>query len=144
MMRALALDLIREAEGCTLTAKKDSQGFEIGWGHHTPNVFVGLTWTQDQADAQLLIDADNAAADAQYVVGASCWATLNEARQAALIDMAYELGRHRLLGFIDMTRAVQTGDWQKAHDEALNSELATQVPTRSQRDAAILLSGEIA
>ena len=143
-MRALALDLIREAEGCTLTAKKDSQGFEIGWGHHTPNVFVGLTWTQAQADAQLLVDEGIAESDAEYVVGASCWATIDDARQAALIDMAYELGRHRLLGFIDMTRAIQTGDWQKAHDEALNSEWASQVPSRAQRDAAILLSGTIA
>ena len=41
---------------------------------------------------------------------------LNQARQRALLDMAYELGVEGLLGFHDMLAALERGDWAAASD----------------------------
>lgn len=52
------LNLIKEFEGCQLTAY-NATGAEkyltIGWGHYGPDVYAGMTITQDQAN-QMLVD----------------------------------------------------------------------------------------
>lgn len=61
---AAGLKLIESFETCKLVAYQDEKGvWTIGWGHTGPEVVEGLTWTQDQADAQFakdLIWAENA------------------------------------------------------------------------------------
>ena len=54
------LNLIKEFEGCRLTAYKPvpwEQMYTIGWGYY--GVTEGTTWTQAQADSQLEIDLNN-------------------------------------------------------------------------------------
>lgn len=63
-------------------------------------------------------------------------------RQAALVSMAYQLGIAGLLGFSKTMKAVKSGDWQTAHDEALDSLWARQTPARAKRIAKMLLTGE--
>lgn len=49
--------MIRNFEGCRLTAYPDVGGvWTIGVGHTGAGIVEGLTWTQDQADAQLHAD----------------------------------------------------------------------------------------
>ena len=66
---------------------------------------------------------------------------LNQARQGALLDMAYELGVEGLLGFHDMLAALARGDWAGAHAAALKSKWATEVPGRAIVIAAALRKG---
>lgn len=55
---AAGLSLLKRFEGCKLIAYQDKNGiWTIGYGHTGSEVVEGLTWTQDQADAQLLIDS---------------------------------------------------------------------------------------
>lgn len=69
------------------------------------------------------------------------WKNLSGARQEALIDMCFNIGIHRLMGFQEMLKALRTGDYATASQESLNSLWARQVGQRAQRIAAQLLSG---
>lgn len=54
---AAGIALLKEFEQCRLDAYPDEGGVPtIGWGHTGPEVDLGLTWTQDQADAQFSED----------------------------------------------------------------------------------------
>jgi lysozyme len=55
--------------------------------------------------------------------------------------MTFNMGFSKLLGFRNMLDALKTGNWQRAHDEALNSEWAGQVGDRAQRIALQFLNG---
>lgn len=134
-------DLIKAAEGCTLTAKPDSEGFSIGWGHNDGTVKEGDVWTQEQADEALDKSVATAVIDARAYIGAGRWSAIDAVRQAVLIDMAYELGFDRLAKFVDLRSAVQNGNWVAARDEMIHSKWAKQVPTRAERDAQMILSG---
>ena len=53
------LDLIKSFEGCRLTAYKPvqtEQYYTIGWGHYGPDVYAGMSITQEQADNMLRED----------------------------------------------------------------------------------------
>lgn len=59
-MSKTAEAICREFEGCRLTAYKDSAGvYTIGYGH-TSGVYAGQTITQEQAEAFLVQDLENA------------------------------------------------------------------------------------
>ena len=67
---------------------------------------------------------------------------LNEARQAALLSMAYQMGLSGLLGFRRTLATMESGDWEKASLEMLNSKWARQTPERAQRTAYIIRYGK--
>lgn len=70
------------------------------------------------------------------------WVSLDEVRSTVLVNMCFELGITRLLGFHDMLVALQAGDYAKAADEMLSSKWATQVKARALELAEIMRSGE--
>lgn len=63
----------------------------------------------------------------------SWWRQMSELRQQALANMCFQLGWTRLSAFTGMLGALQSGDYEKAANEALNSHWATQVPVRAAR-----------
>ena len=147
------LDLIKRHEGLRLVSYDDATGdpvivggacigtLSIGYGS-TVDVVPGMIITTAEAEQRLTLAAGIATADAQYAVGPAVWSGMNEARQAALTDMAYTMGRLRLLGFHMMLEAIQDGRWQRVHDQCLASKWAAQVKTRAAEDAQIFLTGE--
>lgn len=66
---------------------------------------------------------------------------LDEARQIALADMAYQLGIGGLLKFRKMLKALEAGQYETAYREALNSRWARQTPVRAREIANILRTG---
>lgn len=68
------------------------------------------------------------------------WRDLDGVRQRVMINMAFNL-RARLLGFANTLVAIKAGDWQKAHDEMLDSLWAKQVGARAVRLAEMMLKG---
>lgn len=68
----------------------------------------------------------------------------NVARRAILLSMAYQLGLNGCLGFHNMWRAIQAGDWERAAREALDSLWAAQTPERAARHAEVLRTGTLA
>jgi lysozyme len=68
------------------------------------------------------------------------WRTLSDARQRAILNMAWQLGVSGLLGFPKMLRALQAGNWGEAYLQALDSKWArVDTPARAQRVAAMFL-----
>lgn len=68
------------------------------------------------------------------------WRNLDAVRQRVVINMAFNM-RARLLGFTNTLAAIQTQDWQGAHDGMLDSEWAKQVGDRATRLANMMLTG---
>lgn len=66
----------------------------------------------------------------------------NPAREAVLINMAFNLGITGLLNFKNTIAAVEGGDWELAAHEMLNSRWASQVGSRADELAEQMASGE--
>lgn len=137
-------DQIAGFEGCRLTAYPDpmthSDPWTIGYGHTGSDVYPGVVWTQQQADDQLAADVARCTGQ---VLSAIPWAAgLNDARQAVLIGMAYQLGLGGLVAFHNTLSAIQSSDWQRARDRMLNSVWAQQTPRRAGILAQQMLTGE--
>ena len=65
----------------------------------------------------------------------------NEARQAVLISMAYQMGADGLAKFTNTLKAVAAKRWNDAQAEMLNSNWAQQTPNRANRHATQMLTG---
>ena len=132
----------RWREGCTLVARLDRGGnFAIGWGHNSPAITAATVWTQDQADGQFAIDYALARENASQVLG-SGYLGLDMVRKAALVDMAYELGRAGLAQFRHMLSALSQGEWCLAAEACLASAYAAEVPARAAGAAHMLSTGQ--
>lgn len=67
---------------------------------------------------------------------------LNEARQAALLSMAYQMGLSGLLSFKRTLASIAAGDYEQASREMLASKWASQTPKRAQRTAYMMRYGK--
>lgn len=67
---------------------------------------------------------------------------LDDARQAAILCMAFQLGVSGLEEFRKMVLALIRRDYETAADEALDSTWAKQTPARAKRMAKIIRTGE--
>lgn len=66
----------------------------------------------------------------------------NDARQAVLISMAYQMGSDGLAKFVNTLKAVAEKRWSDAASGMLNSAWAKQTPNRAKRHAKQMLTGE--
>lgn len=140
---------IKAAEGCKLTAYRDTRGFwTIGWGHllnDQERDWTGFTVTQEQADVWLEQDIARAQAQAAHTIE---WPMLNICRENAVTELIFNMGLHKWLGFEKCRRAIGLGDWLEAKRQLLDSLWATQVqpqgldkPGRATRIASYILDG---
>lgn len=131
-------------EGCRLEAYQDTLGvWTIGYGCTGPEIVAGLVWNQEQADSQFQYRYAQAVAGAIQHFGNPPWFhALNEVRQAACIDMVYQLGPRGFGEFEQMLSALHCQEWQEAHDTCLQSLYAEQTPARARRNASIFLTGQ--
>ena len=77
----------------------------------------------------------------QELVALSWFVDLDEVRQDALINLCFNLGLTRLLGFRNAMAAMAEGDYEKAADEFLDSRWATQVGQRAIEVTNMIRSG---
>jgi len=96
-----------------------------------------------RAEALLMLDNDIQTATDELNTELPWSANLEWPRRAVLINMTFNMGITRLLGFRKMLFAVQEGLWQAAHDEMLASMWARQTGRRAIELARIMLTGEI-
>lgn len=87
-------------------------------------------------------DIDNAVSDVIYWLGYNnhdgqeVWNGLTDVRREVLMQMAFQLGRNRLLGFILTRQEIWDRDWEGAADEMLNSKWRKiDTPERAERMA---------
>lgn len=67
---------------------------------------------------------------------------VSQVRKIVLLDMVYNLGVTRLLGFRKMLAALDRGEYQLAAQEMLDSRYASQVKGRARRNAHMMETGE--
>lgn len=135
----IAVEQLKIDEGCRLAAYQDTVGvWTIGWGH-TGGVKKGDRITQKEADDFLLEDTVQAAVDASSLPVE--FDGLNAARQAVLINMSFNLGKPRLLGFKRTLFAIAIRDFDNAALYMLQSKWAKQVGARAIRLAKKMKDG---
>ena len=127
---------LKADEGFRVKAYQDSVGvWTIGYGTNLQELIVpasvALQWMLDTL----------AARESDCLRVFPWFATLSGARQAVLLNMAYNLGMPRLQGFTKMLAACAVGDYQRAADEMIDSKWATQVGARAQRLAQAMRNG---
>ena len=94
------------------------------------------------AEAEFLLSNDIERVTRELTIRLPWFAGLDEARQGALINMAFQLGVNGLLRFKRTLAHCEAGEWEKAGREALNSNWAKQTPNRARRVAQQLKAGE--
>lgn len=70
------------------------------------------------------------------------YSSLNNARLDALLDMLFNLGLTRFSKFNKMILALNSGLWEVAAHEALDSKWARQVGKRADEIAMVIATGE--
>ena len=135
----LKSQLLRE-EGAESCAYQDSLGFwTIGVGRLI-DARKGGGLSNDEID--LLLDND-IKRNYEAVLKALPWMEkLNDARQAVLIGMAFQMGLKGLLQFKLMLGSVEDGQYVEAAAEMVKSRWAMQTPARAYRLASQMETGE--
>jgi len=67
---------------------------------------------------------------------------LDDIRQEALIEMAYQLGGWKQRKFVNLRSAIQTEQWEYAWSETIDSLWFDQTPDRCKRIADMLKLGQ--
>lgn len=135
--RDIARPQLRIDEGVRDRLYKDSVGIlTLGVGHNVeqkplPGAVIDLL---------LELDMDDAERDVRTFI--RNFDELSPARQAVLVNMAFNLGAVRFGGFHRFMAAVMAGDWDVAAEEMLNSSWAGQVGARATRLAEHMRSGQ--
>lgn len=109
--------------------------YTIGVGHNIEDRGIS------EEVEELLLQQDIDIAEKQVKNAISCYDTLNEARQYVLVDMCFNMGITKLMGFKRMLRALELGDYKKASDEMKDSKWHSQVKSRAIDLERIMITG---
>lgn len=124
-MKTLATKLIKKHEGLRLKPYRcSSQKLTIGYGRNLQDNGI----SQEEADTLLQHDLDSAIKEAESLL---FFSSLNEPRQAVIVNMVFNLGLPRFGMFKKMIAAIEDEHWTVAAAEMLNSRWARQVGKRA-------------
>lgn len=131
---------LRYEEGEILSAYQDHLGYlTIGIGRLIDKrKGGGIT----QEESEYLLNNDISKVNAQLDANIPWWRKLDEARQAVLQGMAFQMGITGLLGFKNTLKMIESGDYQSAGNGMLNSLWAKQTPARANRMSKQMKTGE--
>lgn len=142
MNRARTEALLRRHEGVKNTAYKDSKGiWTIGIGHNLNEPISDLAVSRIFQD-----DLDSVVAEIQR--NFSWFDRLDEVRQAAIIDMVFNMGMPTFSTFRKTIRFIEQDNWYEASREILRgsrggrSQYAIDVGPRADRISQMLETGE--
>ena len=128
---------VRKNEGLSYLPYRCSAGaLTIGYGHNLDARGIS------KEVAELLLKQDLEIAEKEVKNAFIWWPKLDDARLGVLVEMCYNLGILRLVGFKKMLSALEEGDYKKAAQEMLDSKWAFQVQGRSRELAEIMQTGE--
>ena len=131
---------LRFDEGEILHAYDDHLGFAtIGVGRLIDKRKGGGISPDESA---YLLNNDIASRDQVLRSKYPWFSQLNEPRQAAVINMAFQLGLAGLAGFPKMLASLRDEKFAEAETHALDSLWAKQTPARAKRVARQLRTGE--
>jgi lysozyme len=109
----------------------------IGVGRNIED--IGIT----EDEARYLLDNDILRVCDELDRNLSWWRDLSDVRQRILVDMVFNLGISRFMQFQDTISAIESGDYDKAAEEMLDSRWAKQVGQRAHRLANAMITDEL-
>lgn len=125
-------DLIRD-EGMRLKPYVDTVGkVTIGVGRNLTDNGILLK------EAYAMLNNDVAVCNIECRDAFAFWNELSETQQRGLANMVFNMGMPRVLKFKKMLAALETGNYDLASKEALESKWAMQVGERAVRIADLL------
>lgn len=136
-----AQELIERHEGRRLDRYLDTEGnATIGVGHLCKPDETWETITNEECDKIFADDLLSHKIDLDVNLP---WArALDDVRYAVLLDMCFNLGIHRLLGFHNALKYARAHQFEDSAREMLDSKWAIQVKSRAIEDADMMRSGE--
>ena len=112
-------------------------GYEtVGVGRNIAESGLGLS--EDEIDYLLKNDIKRCK---QELTALSWFTDLDSVRQDALINLCFNLGMTRLMGFKNAMAAMAEGNYEKAADEFMDSKWATQVGSRADEVTEMVRTG---
>lgn len=134
------IEQLKRDEGCKLSVYNDHLGFAtIGIGRMIDSRKGGGI-SQEEADYLLANDVKRVRSELGKAL--PWFEALDEVRQGALMNMAFQLGTAGLLKFKNSLSLIERGKYSQAHDELLNSTWAKQTPARAGRIADQIFTGK--
>lgn len=129
---AVLLSDIKQAEGFRAMAYQDSIGiWTIGYGTNLQELEI------DRAQAERWLQARVWESE-QEAQRFPWYERLNGPRKRVIVEMLYNLGLTRFVGFIKMLGALDRNRYDLAADEMMRSKWASQVGVRATRLAAVM------
>jgi lysozyme len=136
MIDGLQAQLQRD-EGLRLKPYTDSVGkLTIGYGRNLTD--VGITVTE----ATILLENDIVRAHLDLLRELPWSLSLDDVRVGVLLNMAFNLGIHGLLGFKSFLRYVEKGEYENAALDMMTTLWARQVGARAERLATQMKTGQ--
>jgi lysozyme len=127
------IETLIESEALKLKPYVDSVGkLTIGVGRNLDDVGISI----EEAMYLLNNDIEIAIHTAKAII--PHYEELSDARQNVVVDMAFNLGANRLMGFKKMIAALRERDFVTASEEMLDSKWARQVGERAVKLAKIM------
>ena len=131
---ATLMDSIREHEGYRGMPYEDSLG--------KPTIGVGclLPLSEDESMLVAFCRMSDGTGEMEHRLQAERGINvlrLPKSVKEVLIEMAFQMGVPKLMGFKKMLAAIAVRDWSTAAEEALDSKWAKQTPVRSHHAAGI-------
>ena len=134
------LKMIKLHEGVKSHAYQCTAGkWTIGAGRNIDEE-GGLGLSNEEINVLLINDIERVKGE---LSAAYFWfPALDEVRQAAMIDMCFNLGLSRLRGFVKAIEAMSRQEFDNAADEFLDSRWASQVGQRAVRVTEMIRTGD--
>ncbi len=128
--------MIARHEGVKLKPYEDITGhITIGVGRNLSS--IGISYRE----AMRMLDEDILRVKQELTECFKWFLPLSKPRRDALVDMCFNLGLTRFLGFKKMIIAIEERDWSMVADEMLNSLWAEQVGDRAIELAKMVREG---
>lgn len=123
-------------EGVELKPYLDTVGkWTIGIGRNLSDNGISID------EARQMLKNDIAIAKAELSAKVPVYSRLDAVRRDALVNMVFNLGMPKLLGFMKFIAALEAGDYKTASTEMLDSKWAQQVGDRALRLAKQIETG---
>jgi len=138
---SIAGDMLRRHEGFSRWAYQDTVGkWTVGIGRNIDkNGGPGIT--EEEALHLLANDLQNTSVAMEKTF--PWFSGMNEARQAAILDMAFNIGLPSFQRFRQTIALLEQENYAAAADEMLRSTWAAQVGARATELAGIIRTGEL-
>ena len=139
------VERLRKEEGERLKIYDDATGKEFKKGDTLKgNLTIGVginIMDIDQVESDFLLShrITRATKEAWQVFGYTLFSSWSQNRQDVFIDMLFNMGYKRFVGFKNMTSAAKVDDWDRVKVEMLDSDWARGVTAQRAKDLSELI-----